>query len=82
MRGKVPGRAPRASRRTSRASRAECSGLTLARVREILGTECPVDDADVEALRAEMVMLAELALDLWEATPAHPATPPKPGLDG
>ena len=43
--------------------------LTLKRCREILGKDCPLTDEELEMLRDQFSVLAEVVLDAYE--PAH-----------
>ena len=50
------------------AFRAPCAGMPVERLKELMGPGCQLTDQELEQLRDQLNVLAEAALDAWQAT--------------
>jgi hypothetical protein len=55
-----------------RAYRAPAIGLSLERVKAILGPDCGLGEPELEQLRDQMDVLADVLIDAWEVSNRRP----------
>jgi hypothetical protein len=52
--------------------------LSLKRCRELLGKDCELDDGDLEKLRVDLYLIANVAMDMFSGKTELPTITPEP----